>query len=94
MVSHEKHTYNKEWWLGLALILPADAYLGYAEAPKQGKLSNSFLAKLKIANKPVNYYAVAGWELSDEGFKGAGYFQQYVENLVRQLSAEVKVTVK
>jgi hypothetical protein len=94
LVSHEKHTYNKEWWLGLALILPTDAYLGFIEAPKTGKLSNSFLAKLKITNKSINYYAVTGWEMSDKGFKDPVYFQQYVENLAKQISAEVKVSVK
>lgn len=94
LVSHEKHTYNKEWWLGLALILPADAYAGITAAPRTGKLSNSYLAKLKINKQPVHYYAVAGWELSDEGFKDPVYFQQYVENLARQIAAQVKVSVK
>jgi len=94
LVSHDKHTYNKEWWLGLALILPADAYLGYTEAPKKGKLTDSFLARVKLTGRPVEYYAVAGWELSDPGFKDAGYFQRYVENLVKQLSAAVKVSIR
>ena len=95
LVSHDKHSYNKEWWLGLALILPADAYAGFIEAPKKGKLSNSYLAKLKVANnKAVNYYSVACWEISEEGFKDPNYFRLYVENLVKQISAEVKVVVK
>ncbi|MBC7886953.1 MAG: DUF4861 domain-containing protein [Ferruginibacter sp.] len=94
LISHEKHAYNKEWWLGLALILPADTYLGFTEAPKKGKLSNSYLARLKMSGKPVSYYAVAGWELSDEGFKDPAYFSKYVVNLAKQLAAEVKVTVR
>lgn len=95
LLSHDKHSYNKEWWLPLALILPADEYLGFTQAPKKGKLSNSYLAKIKvISNKPVNYYSVAGWEMSDEGFKDPTYFQKYVENLVKQISAEVIVSVK
>jgi hypothetical protein len=95
LISHDKHSYNKEWWLPLALIVPADAYLGIAEAPKKGKLSNSYFAKLKaVNNKPVGYYAVACWEISDEGFNDPAYFQQYVENLVKQISADVKITVK
>lgn len=95
LISHDKHSYNKQWWLGLALILPADAYLELIEAPQKGKLSNSYLAKMKVSNnKPVSYYAVAGWEISDAGFKDPAYFQQYVENLVKQISAEVKIIVK
>lgn len=95
LISHERHSYNKEWWLPLALILPADTYFGITEAPKKGKLSNSYLAKMKTANnKPINYYAVACWEISDEGFKDPAYFQQYVVDLTKQISAEVKVSVK
>jgi hypothetical protein len=94
LVSHEKHTYNKEWWLGLALILPADRYLGFTEAPKQGPLSATFLAKLSHPGRPVHYYAVACWEGSDEGFRDPAYFQQYVERLGKQVSATVTVSVR
>ncbi|MEI6948946.1 DUF4861 domain-containing protein [Paraflavisolibacter sp. H34] len=94
LVSHEKHSYNKEWWLGLALILPADLYKGYKDAPKQGQLSHTFLARLKITGRPVTYYAIAGWELSDEGFKDPAYFKKYVEDLGRQIAAPLKVSVR
>lgn len=92
LLTHDRQTYEKEWWLGMALILPKDVYEGYLEAPQSGKLSNTFLAKLKIKNgQPVNYYAAAGWEISDEGFRDAAYFEQYIGQLVGQLNAEVNV---
>ena len=95
LVSHDKHTYNKEWWLGLALILPADAYDGYLKTARTGKLSNTFLAKLKATNgEALNYFAVAGWELSDVGFRDPTYFENYVKGLAQQIAAEVTVTVK
>jgi hypothetical protein len=95
LISHDKHSYNKEWWLPLALILPADSYLGFIEAPKRGKLSNSYLAKMKVSNnKPIDYYAVACWDGADPGFQDPAYFQKYVEDLTMQISAEVKVTIK
>ena len=94
LLTHDMQTYDRQWWLGLAVIVPRDIYLGYTEAPKTGQLSNSFLAKLKVENdKPVTYFVVAGWELSDERFKDHDFFKNYVENLVEQLSAEVKVTI-
>ena len=95
LLTHDMQTYDRQWWLGLALIVPHDLYLGYAEAPKTGKLSNTFLAKLKIKNnEPVTYYAAAGWEMSDERFKDPSYFKSYIENLAKQLSAKVEVTIK
>jgi hypothetical protein len=95
LLTHDIQTYDRQWWLGLALIVPRNLYLGYTEAPKSGKLSNSFLAKLKIENnKPVTYYTAAGWEMSDERFKDPEFFSSYIENLVKQLSAKVEVTIK
>jgi hypothetical protein len=95
LISHDKHTYNKEWWLGLALILPVDVYDGFVDAPKTGKLSHTFFAKLKIANNsPVNYYSVAAWELSNAGFKDEAYFKRYVEDLIKQISADVQVSIR
>jgi Domain of unknown function (DUF4861) len=95
LLTHDMQTYERQWWLGLALIVPADQYLGFTEAPKSGPLSSTFLAKLKVENnKPVTYYAAAGWELSDEGFKDGGFFRDYIKSLVEQLSAKVEVTVK
>lgn len=95
LLTHDMQTYDRQWWLGMALIVPLDQYLGYTEAPKTGKFSNSFLAKLKIENnKPITYYAAAGWELSDERFKNPDFFRSYIENLVKQLSAKVEVAIK
>ena len=93
--THDKQTYNKEWWLGMALILPKDKYLGYMEAPKTGSLSNTFLARLTIEDKePISYYAVAGWELSDSGFAKEAYFVNYLRQLVDQLSVKVNVEIR
>ena len=95
LFTHDKQSVNKEWWLGLALILPRKNYLGYMEGPKMGKLSTTYLGKLKVeSDKPVNYFAVACWELSDKGFSDPVYFKKYLSDLVSQLSAEVKVKVE
>jgi hypothetical protein len=94
LLTHDQQTYDKQWWLGMALLVPKQSYLGYMEASKTGSVNSTYLAKLKLEeDKPVEYYAVAGWELSDERFKDAAYFQEYVTNLAQQLSAEVKVSI-
>lgn len=95
LLTHDQQTYEKEWWLGMALILPRNAYQGYIEAPDSGDLSNSYFAKLDISDEePVNYFAVGAWELSDEGFRDAAYFRDYVQKLTQQLSAEVDVDIQ
>ncbi|WP_163716037.1 DUF4861 domain-containing protein [Mangrovibacterium lignilyticum] len=95
LLTHDMQTYDRGWWLGMAIIVPRAIYEGCTEAPKTGQLTNSFLAKLKVENnKPVTYYAAAGWELSDERFKDRDFWKAYVENLVQQLSAKVDITIK
>lgn len=95
LYTHDKQTYNKGWYLGLAIILPKEKYLGYTEAPKKGNLSNTFLAKLKIKNnEPISYYAVGCWELSDPKFIDKTYFFNYLKQLTDELSAEIKIEIK
>ena len=62
------------------------------ETPKTGQLSNAFLAKLKN-DKPIEYYAIACWELSDQGFADKGYFINYLNDITNQLVVEVIIRI-
>jgi hypothetical protein len=94
LYTHDKQTYNKGWYLGLAIILPKDNYLGYTEAPETGNITNTFLAKLKIKNnEPISYFTIGCWELSDPGFTDKIYFENYLKQLTDELSAEIKIEI-
>jgi hypothetical protein len=95
-ILHDKLTYERQWILGTAVIVPKNVYKGYIEAPKTGKLTDSYLIKLSAKNnQEVSYYPIAGWELSaDKNFKDSAYFTTYVTTLAKQLSAKIKVEVK
>lgn len=94
LYTYDYQTYGKEWKLGLGLILPADVYIGYAEAPTYGRITNTFLAKLKIKeNVPVTYYPVAGWELSPDDFTNEENFKAYITDLANQLAAEISINI-
>ncbi|MEL1252370.1 DUF4861 domain-containing protein [Flavobacterium sp. DGU38] len=94
-IQHDKLTYERQWILGTAVIIPKANYIGYIEAPKTGKLTNSYLIKVSTKNnQPISYYPVAGWELSaDPNFKDSAYFSNYVTTLAKQLSAKIKIEV-
>jgi hypothetical protein len=97
LIQHDKLTYNREWILGTAILVPKKGYSGYIETPKKtGQLCDTYLAKIAIENnKEISYYAVAGWELSaDKNFNDATYFTNYVTNLAKELSVKIAVTVK
>ncbi|MNE46370.1 hypothetical protein D3C80_1407020 [compost metagenome] len=96
LIQHDYLTYERQWILGTAILVPAEIYQGYIEAPKTGQLTDSYLAKLKVGNnKEISYYAIAAWELSaDKGFNDSAFFTNYVTNLAKQLSAKVKIEIK
>lgn len=96
LIQHDYLTYERQWILGTAILVPANIYQGYFEAPKTGQLTDSYLAKLKVENnKEISYYAIAAWELSaDKGFNDAAFFTNYVTTLAKQLSAKIKVEIK
>lgn len=95
LYTHDKQTYEKIWYLGLALILPKDSYRGYGIAPEDGNFSKTYYAKMHMENQiPIDYYAVGCWELADEGFRDETYFKNHLLNLVSQIEAEVKVEIK
>jgi len=95
LIQHDSLTYEREWVMGTAILVPKNKYHGYIEAPKEGQLTDSFLAKIEIENKkPVSYYAIAGWALSaDKNFKDAAYFKEYVINLAKQLSTQISIDI-
>ncbi|MEN2398851.1 DUF4861 domain-containing protein [Flavobacterium sp. MC2016-06] len=96
LLQHDYLTYDRQWILGTAILVPKEIYKGYTEAPKTGQLTDSYLAELSIENnKEISYYAVACWELSaDRAFQDAAYFTNYVTTLAKQLSTSIQVEIK
>ncbi|MEM1136753.1 MAG: DUF4861 domain-containing protein, partial [Bacteroidota bacterium] len=69
VLTHDKQTYDKEYFLGLALLVPDKDFLGWAEAPDTGNVNTATYAKIKVkAGKSFTYYVFSGWELQDTGF--------------------------
>lgn len=94
LATHDKQTYEKEWWLGLALVLPKVAYKGFIEAPSTGRIATTYLAKLEADEEvPVSYFALACWELRYERFREEPYFEEYLKNFVNQLSSDVTLEI-
>lgn len=96
LIQHDALTYERQWIMGTAIIIPKNNYNGYMEAPQTGQVTNSFLAKFKVENnEPISYYAIAACELSvDKNFKDSAYFNNYVINLANQLSTEIDIEIK
>lgn len=92
LMTHDAQGYEKEWIIGMALILPKAQFIEMIEAPQEGNVTDSYLAKMKtVNNEPIEYYAIGAWELSDEGFREAAYFEQYLRDLVSEIQVDIQV---
>lgn len=95
LYTHDKQDYEKQWYIGLGLIVPKDNYLGYGEIIDDNQqIAGTYYAKLSIENaKPINYFTSACWELGDERFTDSLYFENYLINLAEQISTELDIKV-
>ena len=91
LATHDRQTYNKEHYLGMALILPAESFIGYDTAPESGDgITRSFNALLKLQNGgSVSYHVLAGWELSDTLFSSRPSFEKFLANEIYQIANPV-----
>lgn len=90
--THDHQSYDKEYIVGLAIIIPASSFLGYDRAPETGNFSSSYYARLKVSDdKVLTYYALGCWELSDLDFKSEVKFKKYLKSFVKQTEAEISV---
>jgi len=95
LYTHDKQSYDKEWYLGMALIIPKDVYVSYGEAPKKGDFTKSYYAKLNMKDhESVKYYSVGCWGMSDTSFRDSAYFDKYLRDLTDQLAAEIEISIK
>lgn len=92
-LTHDHQTYDDEWILGMALIMPTEYYLGYVSAPDGGLgVTNTFLNSLQITNQhSVTYHALFGWEISDSSFTDRDYFKQFVEQQAMKIAQPIIV---
>ncbi len=95
LYTYDKQTYNKEFNLGMAILVPWDLFDGWEKAPEDGAVNSTYLIKLKVNNiYPVTYYAVAGWELSDPAFKTEKGFSAYLRAMTATLDAKLNISIR
>lgn len=96
LITHDQQSYNREYFLGLSLLLPTSAYQGYFDTPTQGNgILFTYCAKLKLpVQKPLTYYVYSGWELQDKGFRDATYFTKMITHEAAMINMPAKVIVQ
>jgi len=92
--SHGKQSFIKDN-LGMAVIVPAKYYAGFAEAPEEGLgVTQTHTAYLTQAEGIYHYYFYVGWEKEDNGFKQKDYFVEQIKTAIDQIVADINVNYK
>ena len=98
MATHDHQTYNKEFIMGVGMILPkenVDRLFLSTEFIPEAEISRTWFAKLQLDGKgEAEYKAYAAWEHQDERFKEREYFLNLIRTEGARLDAPVRVTLK
>ena len=94
MMTHDKQTYDKVWYMGMALMVDKENWTGVEfEAPKQGSgILTTWCTELKPnSNGEYNFNCCAAWEITDQRFTQREYFDSVVTEYADELSNKSEV---
>ena len=96
MITHDKQTYDKVWYMGMSLVIPTANFVSGFEAPKQNSdIITTWCAKLKPDKAQTYSYNVYGaWELQNSKIRNREYFVGLIQNEITKLSSPVKIVLK
>lgn len=96
MMTHDKQTYNKEWYMGMALIIPNNNLAETFDAPKDSAdIIRTWCARLKPDMGGLYHFnAYAAWELTDSKFSDREYFFSLIGDYADKMNRPYKVILK
>lgn len=96
MATHDKQTYDKEWYLGLSLLIDQRNWKSDFEAPKTGDgITTTWCANLKpnhLGEYRFNCYAA--WELTDSRFTDKEFYLTMIRQYAKELSHKINPVLK
>lgn len=94
MITHDKQTVNKDYELGMALLIPKEQLVETFHAPDEGYgILKTWCAGLKPGENGYRYHVYAGWELSIESFSEREDFIRLIDAYAECLNHPVTVTI-
>lgn len=93
MMTHALQSPRDQYYLGMAIVIPKENFVKTFTPGKKKKdlLDDQWSAALKKnKNQEISYYVYGCWELSDEGFKSADYFVDFIDKNVIRLNHPIE----
>lgn len=95
MITHDKQTVNKDYELGMALLIPQEQLIETFHTPDTGSgILKTWCAKLKPGEKGYHYQVYAGWELGVDSFSEREDFIRLIDTYADHLNHPIIITIK
>lgn len=96
MITHDRQTYNKVWYMGMALILPTANVQDTFDAPRENSdIIQTWCVRMKPDQQnEYNFNVYAAWELTDERFCNRDFFIALIDSYGEHLANPVVLTLK
>jgi hypothetical protein len=93
LITHDHQTYNRQYFMGLALLVPNSSYIGNFDTPAKGPgILYTYCAKLKAPfAEPLKFYAMAACEIQNPKFRKAEEFIKVVDREASVLNNPVNI---
>lgn len=94
MITHDKQTYNKEYYMGIAMLIPEEEVIELFDIPEKGKgIDFTWCVKLKPDKQGFyNYKVYAAWEFQDERFTDRDYFINLISEEALRVAESLGIT--
>ena len=96
MATHDYQSYNKEFIMGMAIMVPNSNLARIFDTPEEGApLIKQWCAELRLDDKSqANFMAYGAWEHQDTLFRDRNYFMDLIKAEGARLDNPVKVTLE
>ena len=96
MSTHDKQTYDKEWYMGMSVLIDKDNWTGKMfEAPKTGSgITTTWCTVLKPDKKGIyRWNCCAAWEITDERFVNKDFYINMINEYSNELSNKIDLKI-
>lgn len=96
MTTHDRQSYNKEFYFGMALIVPKVNAAGSFHSPgEEGDILETWCMALQPDESGIYKYNVyAAWEHRDTRFKNRQYFLDLIEGYARSMNNPILIAIR
>ncbi len=96
ITTHDKQTYDKEWYMGMSLIVPTNNFIQVFDAPAtKSEIVKTVCVKMKPCKRnDYQFNTYAAWELADIQFANRNAYIKLIDNYASSMANPIKIKIQ